>query len=175
MNKIIVPVLTASLIHQGDQQSSAALNETKVSNTELSTKEINTVELQVTEQASSVKGRYKTGSSFFNDMAYSVEDYNGLFITDRIEAHNFRHRISQPGYISSWHVAGDPTLIIIRSGTLRITLRSGEYRDFSAGDLFVAEDRLQINEAFDDLVHGHRAELIGDQTLMAVHIKLASI
>jgi len=175
VNKIIVPVLTTSLINQGEQQSNVDLNEKKVSNTELSTTKINTVELQATEQASSVKGRYKTASSFFNDMAYSVEDYNGMFITDRIEALNFRHRISQPGYVSSWHVAGDPTLIIIRSGTLRITLRSGEYRDFSAGDLFIAEDRLQTNEVFDDLVHGHRAEIIGDETLLAVHIKLASI
>ena len=117
----------------------------------------------------------KTGYSVFNDVQYTVEDYNGLFITERMTALNFRHRVSEPGYVSSWHVAGDPTLIIIRSGILRITLRNGEHRDFIAGDLFIAQDRLQKNEAFDPEIHGHTAELIGDQILLAVHIKLAAI
>jgi hypothetical protein len=117
----------------------------------------------------------KTGPSIFNDVVYSLEDYNGLFITDRIGALNFRHRMSAIGYFSSWHVAGDPTLIIVRSGTLRIGLRNGEHRDFSAGDMFIAQDHLQADEAFDDQVHGHTAALVGDQALLAVHIKLASI
>lgn len=98
-----------------------------------------------------------------------------MFITDRIDALNFRHRASEPGYFSSWHVAGDPTLIIIRSGILRMTLRNGEYRDFKAGDLFIAQDHLQVGEVFDEKYHGHTAELIGDERLLAVHIKLASI
>lgn len=117
----------------------------------------------------------RTGFSFFNDEQYSLEDYNGLFITDRKEALNFRHRMSKPGYFSAWHVAGDPTLIIVRTGQLRITLRNGDYRDFTAGDLFIAQDRLQVNEIFDHQVHGHTAELIGNETLLAVHIKLAEI
>ena len=121
------------------------------------------------------QGLNKTSSSFFNDTQYSLEDYNGLFITDRIDALNFRHRISEPGYFSSWHVAGDPTLIIIRSGILRIGLRNGDYRDFTAGDLFIAQDYLQPNEMFDDLIHGHTAELIGNETLLAVHFKLATV
>ncbi len=116
----------------------------------------------------------KTGASIFKDVLYSLEDYNGLFITDRIDALNFRHRVSQPGYFSSWHVAGDPTLIIVRSGTLRIGLRNGEYRDFTAGDMFIAQDYLQIDEVFDDEIHGHTAELVSDQALLAVHIKLSA-
>lgn len=116
-----------------------------------------------------------TGASFFTDEAYSLEDFNGLFITERMDALNFRHRISEPGYSSSWHVAGDPTLIIIRAGILRIGLRNGEYRDFKTGDQFIAMDRLQHGESFDDNVHGHTAELIGEQPLLAVHIKLASL
>ncbi len=115
-----------------------------------------------------------TGYSVFNDIEYSIEDYNGLFITNRIEAQNFRHRMSEPGYFSTWHVAGDATLIIVRSGTLRMTLRNGDYCDFSAGDMFVAQDYLQDNETFNNEVHGHTAELIGDEPLFAVHIKLAT-
>lgn len=115
-----------------------------------------------------------TGASLFHDKAYSLADYNGLFITDRIDALNFRHRASEPGYFSTWHVAGDPTLIIIRKGFLRITLRNGDSRDFAAGDMFIAQDYLQEDEPFDALIHGHTAQLIGDQTLLAVHIKLAA-
>ncbi|MDN2662544.1 hypothetical protein [Psychromonas sp. 14N.309.X.WAT.B.A12] len=112
--------------------------------------------------------------SVFKDVEYSVEDYNGLMITERQDVLNFRYRISEPEYFSSWHVAGDPTLIIIRSGTLRIALRNGEYRDFSTGDLFIAQDRLGDDEIFDDTKHGHTAQLIGDELLQAVHIKLAA-
>jgi len=115
-----------------------------------------------------------SGISVFKDVEYSVEDYNGLMITDRQDALNFRYRISEPGYFSSWHVAGDPTLIIIRSGMLRMTLRNGEYRDFSAGDLFIAQDKLVEGEVFDNTKHGHTAQLIGENTVQAVHIKLAT-
>jgi hypothetical protein len=117
----------------------------------------------------------KTGYSTFSDLKYSLADYNGLFITDRQDALNFRHRVSKPGYFSTWHVAGDPTLIIVRSGTLRIALRNGDYRDFKAGDMFIAQDRLQTDEIFDDEIHGHTAELVGDEVLQAVHIKLSEI
>jgi len=125
--------------------------------------------------ASTMSSIGKTGYSTFHETHYSVEDYNGLFITDRINALNFRHRVSEPGYFSSWHVAGDPTLIIVRTGILRITLRNGDYRDFMAGDMFIAQDYLQVNETFDHEIHGHTAELIGKETLFALHIKLAEI
>lgn len=125
--------------------------------------------------ASTMTSIGKTGYSTFHETHYSVEDYNGLFITDRINALNFRHRVSEPGYFSSWHVAGDPTLIIVRTGILRITLRNGDYRDFMAGDMFIAQDYLQVNEAFDQEIHGHTAELIGKEALFALHIKLAEI
>jgi hypothetical protein len=115
----------------------------------------------------------KTSYTEFKNIKYSVEDYNGLFITERVDALNFRHRVSKPGYFSSWHVAGDPTLIIIRSGVLRIGLRNGEYRDFTSGDMFIAQDYLQENELFDNEIHGHTAELIGNENLSAVHIKLS--
>jgi len=116
-----------------------------------------------------------SGYSRFSEKHYAVEDYNGLFITSRQGALNFRHRMSELGYSSNWHVAGDPTLIIIRSGTLRIGLRDNSYRDFSAGDLFIAQDKLPEDNIFNDAVHGHTAKVIGDDTLLAVHIKLASL
>jgi len=116
-----------------------------------------------------------TGYSVFNEKTYTLEDYNGLFISPRIDALNFRHRVSKPGYYSSWHVAGDPTLIIIRSGTLRIGLRDGSHRDFSAGDIFIAQDKLTENTEFDNQSHGHTAQVVGEQDLLALHIKLAIV
>jgi len=119
------------------------------------------------------KSSQATSYSVFTDETLSLEDYSGLFITQRIDAQNFRHRMSQPDYYSDWHVAGDATLIIIRTGTLRIGLRNGKYRDFSAGDMFIAKDKLQDGEVFDNDIHGHSAKVIGEQVLTAVHIKLS--
>ena len=117
----------------------------------------------------------ETEYSYFVDQTYSLEDYNGLFISPRQQALNFRHRMSEPGYFSDWHVAGDPTLLLIRAGRLRIGLRDGSFRDFIAGDAFIAQDRLLENALFDDEVHGHTAQVIGEHPLLAVHIKLSSI
>lgn len=116
-----------------------------------------------------------TELSYFVDQQYSLEDYDGLFISSRQQALNFRHRMSEPGYFSNWHVAGDPTLIIIREGILRIGLRDNSYRDFAAGNAFIAQDRLADEMTFDDNIHGHTARVIGDEKVVALHLKLSSI
>ncbi len=110
--------------------------------------------------------------SYFTEISFTLENYNGLFISPQIDSINFRHRSSKPGYFSTWHVAGDPTLIIIRKGTLRIKLRDNSYQDFSAGDIFIAKDKLSNNQTFDDKIHGHTAEILGQEELLAIHIKL---
>jgi hypothetical protein len=117
----------------------------------------------------------QNGISRFIEKHYSLTDFNGLFISARQDALNFRHRMSQPGYFSDWHVAGDPTLIIIRAGVLRIGLRDQGFYDFAAGDMFIAQDKLPDNIEFDRQMHGHTAALVGDQGLLAVHLKLASL
>lgn len=97
-----------------------------------------------------------------------------MVLTDRINAQNLRLRESDPGYKSDWHVAGDPTLIVVQKGTLRICLRNGEYKDFTSGDLFIAQDYLPDHIKFDSDVHGHCAEVLGNEKFSAVHIKLSS-
>ena len=97
----------------------------------------------------------------------------GMLLTDRIDALNLRLRESAPRYKSDWHVAGDPTLIIVQQGVLRIVLRDESYQDFGPGEHFVAQDYLPEGIDFDHARHGHRAEVIGNNTLQAVHIKLA--
>ncbi len=97
----------------------------------------------------------------------------GMLLTERIDAQNFRLRESSPGYCSAWHVAGDPTLIAIQQGVLRIILRDGSHRDFQSGDILIAQDHLPEGVLFDPGQHGHKAEVLGKKTLKAVHIKLS--
>jgi len=85
---------------------------------------------------------------------------------------NFRIRQSDSSYKSGFHVAGDPTLLLILSGTIRVDLRSGEYKKFSNGEMFIAEDFLDPDVVFDESLHGHKASVIGESQLLAVHIKL---
>ncbi|MFQ3192358.1 MAG: hypothetical protein ACI936_003510 [Paraglaciecola sp.] len=117
----------------------------------------------------------ETRQSYFIEQQYCLDDYNGLFISPRQTALNFRHRMSEPGYFSDWHVAGDRTLIIIRSGVLRIGLRDESYHDFIAGDVFIAQDKLPATISFNNDIHGHTAQVIGNQPLIALHLKLSSI
>ncbi len=72
-------------------------------------------------------------------------------------------------------MAGDPTLMIIRSGILRISLRDHSYHDVAVGDVFIAQDKLEDNTRFDNHIHGHKGQVIGDKNLMAIHLKLSSI
>ena len=110
--------------------------------------------------------------SIFSEQQYPSHQRGGMRLTEQIATANLRLRKSASGYSSDWHVAGDPTLIIIQQGVLRIILRNGEQRDFVAGDAFIAKDYLPDGIEFDTDKHGHRAEVIGHKALQATHIKL---
>lgn len=113
--------------------------------------------------------------SVFSEEQVPASWWSNMLLSEQIPAVNFRWRCSEVGYASRWHVAGDPTLIIVLSGCLRILLRDGSYRDFSTGDRFIAKDFVPAGQSFDDAFHGHRAELIGENKLEAIHIKLSFI
>lgn len=110
--------------------------------------------------------------SVFSEEVYPQHTRGGMVLTDRIETQNLRLRESAPGYQTDWHVAGDPTLIIIQQGILRISLQDESYKDFIPGDAFIAKDYLPEGLDFEASIHGHRAEVLGMETLKAVHIKL---
>lgn len=113
--------------------------------------------------------------SIFSSEEHPLHARGAMLLSEQIGALNLRLRTSEAGYHSDWHVAGDPTLIVVQQGILRIILRDHSYRDFAAGDAFVAKDRLQDDKTvFDPTLHGHRAEVIGDEDLLAIHIKLSS-
>ena len=63
-------------------------------------------------------------------------------------------------------------LLVILKGTIRIELRNGMTKDFSAGELFIAEDYLLPDIVFDNTIHGHRAEVVGKEDLAVLHLKL---
>ncbi|GAB5526263.1 MAG: hypothetical protein Roseis2KO_41350 [Roseivirga sp.] len=113
--------------------------------------------------------------SVFSEESYPRHSRGGMILTDRIDAQNLRLRESAPGYQTDWHVAGDATLIIIQQGTLRISLRSGQSMDFTKGDAFIARDYLPEHIDFDNERHGHKAEVLGNEALIAVHIKLGTV
>lgn len=116
-----------------------------------------------------------TYQSIFSEETYPKTVRGGMLLTDRIDAQNLRLRESNAGYKANWHVAGDPTLIIVQQGILRITLQDQSFRDFKSGDAFIAKDYLPDGIKFDATIHGHCAEVIGNESLKAIHIKLAIV
>ena len=117
----------------------------------------------------------EAGMTVWTRRRWEKEARGGMLLSPRIDCSSLRLRVSEPGYQADWHVAGDPTLIVVRSGRLRIVLRDGSERDIGPGDAFIAADQVPDEHDFDPALHGHRAEVVGDETLEAVHIKLATI
>lgn len=110
--------------------------------------------------------------SVFSEEIVEQEIRGGMVLSPRIATQSLRFRESEPGYTTDWHLAGDATLIIIQQGVLRITLQNGAYKDFKAGDKFIAKDTLPEGITFDASKHGHKAAVIGMEVLKAVHVKL---
>lgn len=113
-----------------------------------------------------------SGLTHWSQNRWPTEPRGGMILSPRIDCSSLRLRLSLPGYTSDWHVASDPTLIIIRAGQLRIFLRNAEERTFVPGDGFIAADHVPAGQSFDPSIHGHRAEVVGNESLQAVHIKL---
>lgn len=114
----------------------------------------------------------ENGISIFENIDFSVQQRGGLFLTDQIATQNFRIRKSDVGYETDFHISGDPTFIIIQKGSLKIELQDGNFIIFHPGDCFIAEDNLPENVTFDVTIHGHKASVIGEEALQAIHIKL---
>ncbi|MFC3120893.1 hypothetical protein [Agaribacter flavus] len=111
--------------------------------------------------------------SIFKTLSLSLSDYNGMFISERQSALNYRHRFSESGYESDWHVAGDPTLITIQQGAIELVTRLGEKRRFGLGEQFIAADYLHLKTLEDEGI-GHKARVLGNTPLLALHIKLST-
>ncbi|NHM00590.1 cupin domain-containing protein [Flavobacterium difficile] len=114
----------------------------------------------------------ENGISVFENIDFSAQQRGGLFLTEQIGSKNFRIRKSEVGYATDFHLAGDATFIIIQKGSLKIELQNGEYKIFNIGDCFIAKDNLPENIEFDAKIHGHKARVVGNESLQAIHIKL---
>lgn len=112
------------------------------------------------------------GSSTFSTQAIALHGDPLRMLSEQQNCINFRLRHSESAYSSDWHVAGDSTLLVILKGTVRIELRNGDTKDFAAGELFIAEDYLLPDVVFDETIHGHRAEVVGEEDLSVLHLKL---
>jgi hypothetical protein len=114
----------------------------------------------------------KNNRSIFAEVTYNKNQRGDMLLSDQIASKNFRLRESPVGYNTDWHLSGDPTLIIIQKGILRIILQNKEYLDFKSGEMFIAADNLSEEISFDKTIHGHKAVVIGNENLVATHIKL---
>ena len=114
----------------------------------------------------------KDGISVFTDVNFEVQQRGGMFLTEQIASKNFRIRKSAVGYSTDFHLAGVPTFITILKGSLKIELQNGDFKIFKAGDCFIAQDNLTDETIFDIKIHGHKASVIGNEQLEAIHIKL---
>ncbi len=112
------------------------------------------------------------GASEFCTKAVTLSGDEYRRLSDQLAAVNFRLRSSGAQYQSGVHVAGDPTLLIILHGEIEISLQSGSTKRFAKGDMFIAEDYLDQDVEFDEKLHGHKARVIGDDGLRALHLKL---
>jgi hypothetical protein len=114
----------------------------------------------------------ENGISIFSTIDFSVQQRGGLFLTEQIASKNFRIRKSDIGYATDFHLAGDATFIIIQKGSLKIELQNGNFKTFNSGDCFIAKDNLPENIPFNNEIHGHKASVVGEESLQAIHIKL---
>ena len=114
----------------------------------------------------------ENGISIFEETDFSVQQRGGLFLTEQIGSKNFRIRKSDVGYTTDFHLAGDATFIIIQKGSLKIELQNGEFKIFNPGDCFIAQDNLPEHIEIDNAIHGHKASVVGNETLQAIHVKL---
>lgn len=112
------------------------------------------------------------GVSIFGVREISLDGNSNWMLSDQQQALNFRLRSSSSPYESNWHVAGDPTLLIILNGAIEIELRDGSSKTFSIGDMFIAEDHLPDGVKFNPSLSGHRARVVGGGELQALHLKL---
>ena len=110
-------------------------------------------------------------ATYFSEKQVALNGNEERQLSDQISALNFRLRTSDAPYASDWHVAGDPTLLIILKGIIEIELRNGTKKQFKAGEMFIAEDFLQTGIIFSDK-HGHSAKIIGEESIQALHLKL---
>ena len=111
------------------------------------------------------------GASMFGERSIQLIGEPVRMLSEQQNAENFRFRTSEAGYQSDWHTAGDSTLLIIVSGKVKIELRDQSSKTFASGSMFIAEDYLRP-EIIENSLHGHRARVIGEQPLLAIHIKL---
>jgi len=112
-------------------------------------------------------------TSYFDKRNFDLNGNSHRMLSEQISAVNFRLRTSDTSYASDWHVAGDPTLLIVLSGCIQIELRNGETKQFSRGEMFIAEDFLANEVDYNENIHGHKAKALSGDKLEVLHLKLS--
>lgn len=92
-------------------------------------------------------------------------------LTSLMSSGGYQFRHSPVGFRSEFHVTTTPQWVFILNGNMKIGLRDGSYRIFGKGEYFYSNDVLREGESFDENVHGHNSELIGDKPLITLFLR----
>jgi hypothetical protein len=105
------------------------------------------------------------GQSRFEDLSYPLTDKGPIgLLSERFAVKDIIFRETEPSYDYGTHNAPQRQFIVILSGTLEVTVSSGETRVFSTGDVVLAED---IEG------EGHSARSTTDEVRRSIFITLA--
>ena len=83
--------------------------------------------------------------------------------------HQFR--MSPVGFRSQFHCTTTPQWLIVLQGAMEIGLQDGNSRVFKAGQCFYSNDTLPLGSTFDEKLHGHNSQQVGDEPLVTVFVR----
>jgi hypothetical protein len=96
-----------------------------------------------------------------------VEVKPQLFLSELLPGSGVQLRQSPPGYRMDFHCTTNPQWMFVLSGALEIGLQDGTSRVFRAGDHLYSRDMLPPGVTFDPKFHGHYAQQVGDEPVVA--------
>ena len=120
-----------------------------------------------------VLGMDDRNQSVFRDEEIPLTEAGRIgFLSAQLPAEMIQFRMSPAGFTAPWHCTGKAQWVIIVSGRMKITLRDGTFRVFSAGESFYSADVLPPGVEFDDEKHhGHTTEALGDEPLRTIFVR----
>jgi hypothetical protein len=112
------------------------------------------------------------GRSLFREEPVALSELKPqLFMSAPMPGGKVLLRESPPSYSMDFHCTGTPQWTFVLSGALEIGLQDGTRRVFRAGDVLYSIDILPPGVSFDPKVHGHNSRTVGEQPVVAVHVR----
>ncbi len=117
------------------------------------------------------------GRAAFIDRLLEIESLSPtISLSTILPATGLQFRLSPPSVQNPFHCTARDScqFVIVQSGTMRITLRDGSFRDFGRGEFFLSMDFLPENTKYDSNVHGHSSsECTNGEPLATLFVKIS--